>query len=515
MFTIYINPEKAPAALQSKANGTPLAALRLKRGAMVPIRVVLLGVSEASNLRLGVKSKGGYEDELLLFASAAEGESTEEGLSFVLNLEVNSSQLDAALQVGSGVENAPATLAAITELSWVENDTQRITDTLTTTIVNDIIRLASTPPSSADAEYPAPSLIATKAWVQSLKASAAQYGLVLLEADALIESDDYTAVALTQGGTLAIPAASFESRGGVRLGTESPIVGSGVLLVGETPNGRLAVNASGLTAYALAVEEGFKGTQQEWLASLKAESVPLTEEQENTLSDAATHLANTQIHVTEEDRQAWNAKLSPDVMTQEKSVTLGGSDSRGAVTYITLAAQLLPKGKLTAITIPVPDSDIPPAVDSTHELHAVLSLETGTRAYEWLATSTDTHIVSRGTDLTWHFDKVPIDSTAILRINFIRSDNVSYDSTDAGGTSAVYTKLMVAQDATRGETYSGGTWRNWLPGVTLNYEADKYAESDALNLHSGDTESHLSTAEHAALSEILANKDALLALLNS
>ena len=41
---------------------------------------------------------------------------------------------------------------------------------------------------------------------------------------------------------------------------------------------------------------------------------------------------------------------------------------------------------------------------------------------------------------------------------------------------------MVAQDATRGETYSGGTWRNWLPGVTLNYEADKYAESDALNL---------------------------------
>lgn len=514
MFTIYINPEKAPAALQAKANGAALSALRLKRGAKMPISVVLLGVNKASNLRMGVKSKGGYEDELLLLASANEGDATAEGFVFTLNIEVNSLQLNAALQVGSGSENAPATLAAITEFSWVEGEELRITDTLTTTIVNDIIRLASTPPNSADTEYPTPSQIATKAWVQSLRASATQYGLVLLETDAMIEGDDYTAVALTKGGALAVPAATFDTRGTVRLGTESPIIGSGILLVGETPNGRLAVNASGLTAYALAVEEGFKGTQQEWLASLKAESVPLTEEQENTLSDAATHLANTQIHITEEDRQAWNAKLSPDVMTQEKSITLGGSDSRGAVTYITLAAQLLPKGKLTAITIPVPDSDLPPAVDSTHELHAVLSLETGTRAYEWLATSTDTHIVSRGADLTWHFDKAPIDSSAILRINFIRSDSVSYDSTDAGGTSAVYTKLTVAQDATQGETYSGGIWRNWLPEIILTYEADKYADADDLERHFSDTNRHLALEERSALSELLANKDALLALIS-
>lgn len=514
MFTIYINPEKAPAALQSKANGTPLAALRLKRGATVPIRVVLLGVSEASNLRLGVKNKGGYEDELLLFASAAEGESTEEGLSFVLNLEVNSLQLDAALQVGSGVENAPATLAAITEFSWVENDTQRITDTLTTTIVNDIIRLASTPPSSADAEYPAPSLIATKAWVQSLKASAAQYGLVLLEADALIESDDYTAVALTQGGTLAIPAASFESRGGVRLGTATQISGSGVLLVGETPNGRLAVNASGLTAYALAVEEGFKGTQEEWLASLKGEVGELTEEQETALNNAATHQADTQLHVSEEERQAWDSKLSPDALIEKKTLTLGGSQDRGTVTYITLAAHLIPNGRLLSLTIPVPDYGIPPAADTEHELHAVLALETGTRTYEWLATSTDAHFVSRAAVLTWHFDRVQISPSAVLRINFIRAERASLSRSDTDGTAAVYAKLSVAQDSSRGETYSGGAWRNWLPEVTLTYEADKYAESDALNLHSADTEAHLSTAERAALSELLTNKEALLALLN-
>lgn len=515
MFTIYINPEKAPAALQSKANGTPLSALRLKRGAMVPIRVVLLGVSEASNLRLGVKSKGGYEDELLLFASAAEGESTEEGLSFVLNLEVNSTQLDSALQVGSGMENAPAALAAITEFSWMEGGELRMTDTLTTTIVNGIIRLASTPPSAADTEYPAAAQVATKAWVQNLKASAAQYGLVLLESDAVLESEDYTAVALTQGGTLAIPAASFESRGGVRLGTATPISGSGVLLVGETPNGRLAVNASGLTAYALAVEEGFRGSQEEWLASLKGDSVSLTEEQEQALINSATHQADTQIHVTEEERQSWNAKLGSDILMQEKSLTLGGTGDRGAVTYMTLAAQLLPKGKLLTLTLSVPDANVPPSADSTHELHAVLSLETGSRTYEWLATSTDTHIVTRAADLTWHFDRVAIDSHATLRVNFITSDNVSHDSTDAGGSAVVYAKLSVAQNSTQGECYSGGVWHNWLPKVTLTYEADRFVDVQALSQHVSNTAAQLSTDERAALSELLANKDALLALLNN
>lgn len=514
MFSVYINPEKAPAALQSKANGTPLSALRIKRGATVPIRFVLLGVSEASNLRMGVKNKGGYEEELLLFASATEGESTDEGLSFVLNLEVNSVQLDAALQVGSGVENAPATLAAITEISWMENDTQRITDTLTTTIVNDIIRLASSPPSTSDAEYPAPSQLATKAWVQNLKASAAQYGLVLLEADAVIESEDHTSVALTQDGTLAIPAATFATRGTVRLGTSSPITGSGVLLVGETPNGRLAVSAEGISAYALAVEKGFRGSEEQWLESLKGDGAPLTEGQEKALNDAATHQADKQIHVSDEDRKAWDSKLNSNVLTQEKTRILGGSAERATVTYVTLPAHLLPKGNLLTLTLSVPDANIPSGVDSEHELHAVLSLETDTRTYEWLATSTDTHLVSRASVLTWHFDRVPIDSTATLRLNFIRAENVSHDPTDSEGNSAVYAKLDVAQDATQGECYSGGMWKTWLPEVILTYEADKYAESDTLNLHTENTEIHLSSKERAALTELLANKEALLALLN-
>ena len=117
--------------------------------------------------------------------------------------------------------------------------------------------------------------------------------------------------------------------------------------------------------------------------------------------------------------------------------------------------------------------------------------------------------------LTGHFDRVQISSSAVLRINFIRAERASHARSDTDGTAAVYTKLSVAQNSSQGETNSGGAWRNWLPEVTLTCEIDKYAESDALNLHSADTEFHLSTAEHAALSELLANKEALLALLNN
>lgn len=123
--------------------------------------------------------------------------------------------------------------------------------------------------------------------------------------------------------------------------------------------------------------------------------------------------------------------------------------------------------------------------------------------------------MTRATDLTWHFDKVPLDSSAILRVNFITSDNVSHNSTDAAGTAVAYAKLSVAQDATQGECYSGGVWRNWLPKVTLTYEADRFVDVQSLSQHTSNIAAHLSTDERAVLSELLANKDALLALLNN
>lgn len=269
MLTIYVNAGTSPAALLSKPSGSPISALRLKRGATVPLSVILLGVEEASGLRFGTKAKNDFEGELLLFAEAAEGTPTEGGVAFNMEVVVNSDTLNALLLLGSG-NAAPASVAAISEFSWMEGGSARISDTLTTTIQNDVLRLATEGPN-VQAGYPDAPAVATKSWVSALRASSSAAGLVQLESDAIIENADHTAVALTSAGALAVPAAGVDQRGTVKLGTSTPISGSGVLLVGETSNGRLAVSASGLTAYALAKENGYEGSEQEWLASLKGD----------------------------------------------------------------------------------------------------------------------------------------------------------------------------------------------------------------------------------------------------
>ena len=167
----------------------------------------------------------------------------------------------------------------------------------------------------------------------------------------------------------------------------------------------------------------------------------------------------------------------PAPPTGAQSVTLGGVGDRAVVTYITLAARLLPKGKLRSLTLSIPKADLRPEAEAEHEICAVLSLETGQRTYKWLATSTDSHLQKRDTDLTWHFDHVPIDSSATLRINFIRAKDATRSAKDAEGTSVVYAKLIVAQDSSQGECYGNGAWHNLLPEVTLTYDPPAAVES--------------------------------------
>lgn len=165
MFSIYINPEKSPAALTARPNGAVLSNLRLKRGATVPLTVVVLGDSEITDLRFGVKLKNEYEEELLIFARSEQGEVTDEGTAFQLLVQVASANLDSAFGVGSGQQQTPATLAAICEFGWVEDGTTRLSETLSTVILNDIIRMPADYPHAGDTAFPAAELIATKEWV--------------------------------------------------------------------------------------------------------------------------------------------------------------------------------------------------------------------------------------------------------------------------------------------------------------------------------------------------------------
>ena len=54
---IFINTDKSPALVQAKASGSPLSAFKVKRGAVVPLSVTVLGTQTATGLRMGIKAK--------------------------------------------------------------------------------------------------------------------------------------------------------------------------------------------------------------------------------------------------------------------------------------------------------------------------------------------------------------------------------------------------------------------------------------------------------------------------
>ncbi len=80
-MNIYINPQsdKAAPVLQTKPSGSPISHLRFKRGSSVPLTVTLLGVTEAGNLRIGMKRRERFESPLLAYATATGVDEPEEG----------------------------------------------------------------------------------------------------------------------------------------------------------------------------------------------------------------------------------------------------------------------------------------------------------------------------------------------------------------------------------------------------------------------------------------------------
>ena len=100
--------KKSPALIQAKATGSPLSGFKVKRGAVVPLSVTVLGAQNATALRMGIKAKGNYEGDLLILAEAAAGSQTELGTRLDLKLMASSLALNDALDVGEGSATPPA-----------------------------------------------------------------------------------------------------------------------------------------------------------------------------------------------------------------------------------------------------------------------------------------------------------------------------------------------------------------------------------------------------------------------
>lgn len=461
---IFINTDKSPAQLQAKSTGSPLSSFKVKRGAVVPLSVTILGSSSASRLRMGIKAKGNYEGDLLILAEADSGTQTEQGTRFDLKLVASSLALNDALDVGEGKESTPATLAAMTEFAWLENGETRLSDTLQTTIINDIIRLASEAPEAATGEYPAPDLVATKSWVNGKQATADTAGFVIL-------------------------------------GTDETISGKQVRPVGKDANGALAVDVSGASAYEIAVANGFIGTEAAWLESLKGEREAKGEQGEQGIQGEQGEPGE----VTPADVDAAIHKALYEEQYETHTSAVGTTDINCRWAQLSLA-HCSPGGNLKSVTIPcraTGNSDM-----TTTAAYLGIFEENASGNFVHLATSVNTVVQKVGQDSVWQFEETVLSGTKI-RLCLMTSRT----------STALNTSLILSGRGVNKDTdgcylmNTSGSNENYLIAATFTLGIPGALFTPAS--HEIDTQSHLSAEDRAFFNELLARKDALLALLNT
>ena len=459
---IFINSEKSPALIQAKATGSPLSGFKVKRGAVVPLSVTVLGAQNATGLRMGIKAKGNYEGDLLILAEAESGTQTELGTRFDLSLVASSLALNDALDVGEGKESSPATLAAMTEFAWMENGETRLSDTLQTTIINDIIRLATDAPEAATGEYPAPDLVATKSWVNSKQASADAAGFVML-------------------------------------GTDEPVSGKNVRPVGKSSSGGLAVDVSGLSAYDIAVANGFVGTEAAWLASLKGERGSKGEPGE-TGERGASAYELWQEEGNTGDEKAFFAALGtsalatmyqspPGVATDNANVYGFGMVMKHRGTVLALSTQCRSGGS---------------AAPANTDILAKVWKKDGSGNKFLLATSSNYQQHNVGETLRWVFAPFEVASGDMLLVTFHTNDYA--DGTQYAAGHQCCFAVTSTSEPESGCIGGDGQWQytNLIPLYTWEIQVR----------HAADFISHLTADEHAGLAQLLARKDELLALLS-
>ena len=366
---IFINTDKSPALIQAKATGSPLSAFKVKRGAVVPLSVTILDSSSASGLRMGIKAKGNYEGDLLILAEAESGTQTKLGTRFDLKLVASSLALNDALDVGEGKESTPATLAAMTESAWKENGGERLSSTINTTLLNDIIRLAMDAPESATGEYPAPDLVATKSWVNSKQAS-------------------------------------VDTSGFVMLGTDETISGKNARPIGKTSSGSLAVDISGLSAYDIAKDNGFVGTEEAWLVSLKGERGAKGEQGEPGIQGVQGEPG--EVDPADVDAAVHKALYEEQYETHTSAV--GTTDINCRWAQLSLA-HCPPGGNLKSVTIPCRSTNSSDMTTAASYLG--IFEEDASGNFVHLATSVNTVAQKVGQDSVWQFEETVLSGTKI------------------------------------------------------------------------------------------------------
>ena len=448
---LFINADKSPAAVQLKPTSQPISALRIKRGAIVPLDVTILGSTSASNLRFGLKSRNAYGSDLLLLANADTGTASEDGTHFALSLDVSSAPLHDALGIGSG--EPLAALAAMAEFEWVEGSAVRLSDTIQTTVLNDIIASASEVPAAVIAEYPAADRVATKDWVNGL-------------------------------------AATAESQGLIKLGRVDVVPASEAVPVGVDADGGLAVSSVTLSAYAAACRHGFTGTEEEWLASLKGERGDKGDTGDTgTFSDTALE----------------------EILHLDYEQSVGATGTDNANTYgLALVTKRAGKVKSLTVTTRLSSASCVNGTPLYCKLWCVVDGDTAHPQFIALSNNAETQVL--GEENTWNFltdhaPELPVGSQ--LRFTFHTEAN-SVNTTYGQGLSQIGARCAAnTVDGLGCLGAAGGiNMASVVPVHTLTIRADNFAPAH----HMDDTTAHITDGERAkwnAVADSTALTDAL------
>lgn len=264
--------------------------------------------------------------------------------------------------------------------------------------------------------------------------------------------------------------------------------------------------AIGLSAYAIAVENGFKGTEEEWLESLRGQQGtegPAGPQGEQGPQGAPLTYAD----LTEEQK----AELIAPLGYEEVEVAPEGTTEEDYNAYG--FGFVMPRtGRIKGLTLECRDSGT-----ATPENTPV-----------WLKVWRGTTLIARSENSQQH----AVD--AVLGYSFAEpfevaegeEIKVSFHAEEGLAETGYYMGRQCCFRAVAKDPYTPGgllgdqggygaandtTQRSWVAKHTWHMLVGVFAPAE----HVEDTTAHMTAEEHEGLAELLANKDALLALLNS
>lgn len=240
-------------------------------------------------------------------------------------------------------------------------------------------------------------------------------------------------------------------------------------------------------------EQGPQGEKGERGAPLTY--ADLTEEQKVELAKTAreaveAHAGDTTVHVTAEEKAAWNGKLTPEALTDEKESVdvVAGTERKFCLgNYAVLAGAVVPGGTLKRLVVAINGQ-------GALRLEQRESADTAWRVVAQTAEKLEEMETVNGQNIpVWVFDGCELTAGQDLRISIVN---------EAGEQQAclIYSSGITTDSSCVYDNNAGGEQQGWavLARFYVPQKVAKYATAGDLDKHTADTVAHVTAEERAA-----------------